>query len=72
MLRVNTYKNVGDKSAWKIKIAEGNTKTGWSPAPEDVEDNINSKADNTLTQEQLNALNEKNGIMQAELEAKLV
>lgn len=70
MLRVNTYKKVSDKSVWKIKIAEGNTKSGWSPASEDVEDNINSKADNALTQEQLNALNEKNSIMQAELEAK--
>lgn len=36
----------------------------------EIEQNINSKADNTLTQEQLNALNEKNSIMQAELEAK--
>lgn len=70
MLRVNTYKKVSDKSVWKIKIAEGNTKTGWSPAPEDVQDNIDSKADNGLTQEQLNKLNEKNNLMQAELEAK--
>ncbi|WP_247906770.1 phage tail protein [Streptococcus anginosus] len=36
----------------------------------EIEQNINSKADGTLTQEQLNALNEKNGIMQAELKAK--
>lgn len=36
----------------------------------EIEQNINSKADNALTQEQLNALNEKNAIMQAELEAK--
>ncbi len=35
-----------------------------------LNDNINSKADNSLTQEQLNALSEKNSIMQAELEAK--
>lgn len=35
-----------------------------------LNDNINSKGDNTLTQEQLNALSEKNSIMQAELEAK--
>lgn len=70
MLRVNTYKKVSDKSVWKVKIAEGNTKTGWSPAPEDIEDSINSKADNALTQEQINALNEKNSIMQAEWEAK--
>lgn len=70
MLRVNTYKKVSDKSVWKIKIAEGNTKTGWSPAPEDIEDNINSKADNALTQEQLNALAEKSQIQEAELKAK--
>lgn len=70
ILRVNTYKNVSDKSAWKIKIAEGNTKSGWSPAFEDVQSDIDSKADNALTQERLNALDEKNGIMQAELEAK--
>lgn len=36
----------------------------------EIEQNINSKADQSLTQEQLNALNEKNSIMQAELEAK--
>ena len=36
----------------------------------EIEQNINSKADGTLTQEQLNALNEKNSIMQAGLEAK--
>lgn len=36
----------------------------------EIEQNINSKADNALTKEQLNALNEKNAIMQAELEAK--
>ncbi|MDW8691153.1 phage tail spike protein [Streptococcus suis] len=42
----------------------------WQPAPEDIDDNLNSKADQVLTQEQLNALNEKAGIIQAELEAK--
>lgn len=36
----------------------------------EIEQNINSKADGTLTQEQLNALNEKNSIIQAGLEAK--
>ena len=36
----------------------------------EIEQNINSKADQTLTQEQLNALNEKNSIMQAELDAR--
>ena len=36
----------------------------------EIEQNINSKADQSLTQEQLNALNEKNAIMKAEWEAK--
>lgn len=36
----------------------------------EIEQNINSKADGVLTQEQINALNEKNAIMQAEWEAK--
>lgn len=36
----------------------------------EIEQNINSKADGVLTQEQINALNEKNSIMRAELEAK--
>lgn len=36
----------------------------------EIEQNINSKADQTLTQEQLNALNEKNSIIRAELDAK--
>lgn len=36
----------------------------------EIEQNINSKADQSLTQEQINALNEKNSIMRAEFEAK--
>ena len=36
----------------------------------EIKDSIDSKADQGLTQEQLNALNEKAGIIQAELEAK--
>ena len=39
-------------------------------APEDVQDQIGDKADNALTQEQLNALAEKNALIQAEMEAK--
>lgn len=37
---------------------------------EDVMDGINSKADQGLTQEQLNALNEKSQILEAEMKAK--
>ena len=42
----------------------------WQPAPEDIEDNLNSKADQVLTQEQLNALAEQAQIHEAELKAK--
>lgn len=52
------------------KIEIGTVSTDFSEAPEDVQESINSKADQGLTQEQLNALNEKAGIIQAELEAK--
>ena len=69
-LRVNTYHKGGTKSVWDVKVEKGNIKTDWSPAPEDVQEGIDSKADQVLTQEQLNALNEKAGVIQAELEAK--
>ena len=51
-------------------LAVGTNFLGYVKAIEDVETDINSKANQRLTQEQLNALNEKAGIIQAELEAK--
>lgn len=51
-------------------LAVGTNFLGYVKAIEDVETDIDSKADQGLTQEQLNALNEKAGIIQAELEAK--
>ena len=51
-------------------LAVGTNFLGYVKAIEDVETDINSKADQRLTQEQLNALNEKAGIIQADLEAK--
>lgn len=51
-------------------LAIGTNFHDYVKAIEDVENDINSKADQGLTQEQLNALNEKAGIIQAELEAK--
>ena len=51
-------------------LAVGTNFLGYVKAIEDVETDINSKADQGLTQEQLNALNEKAGIIQADLEAK--
>ena len=50
-------------------LAVGTNFLGYVKAIEDVESDINSKADQALTQDQLNALNEKAGIIQAELEA---
>lgn len=53
-----------------IKLEEGNIPTDWTPAIEDVQDEIDSKADDVLTQAQLNRLNETNSIIKAELNAK--
>lgn len=53
-----------------LKIQEGKVATGFSKAPQDVDDDINSKADSALTQEQLNALEAKRLQMEVELKAK--
>ena len=53
-----------------MKLERGTVATDWTPAPEDIEADINSKADQVLTQEQLNALAEKSQIHEAELKAK--
>ena len=69
-LRVNTYHKTASKSVWEVKVEKGTVKTDWTPAIEDVQDDIDSKADSVLTQAQLNKLNEVNSVVQAELEAK--
>nr|DAX56571.1 MAG TPA: tail protein [Caudoviricetes sp.] len=69
-LRVNTYHKTASKSVWEVKIEKGTVKTDWTPAIEDVQDDIDSKANQVLTQAQLNKLNEVNSVVQAELEAK--
>lgn len=51
-------------------LYEGHVVKDWSPAFEDVQNQIDSKADQALTQAQLNKLNEVNSVVQAELEAK--
>ena len=53
-----------------VQLEIGNVMTDFRLSAEDVQEAINSKADQGLTQEQLNALNEKAGIIQAEVEAK--
>lgn len=59
-------------TAWVtgVMVQFGNVATGHVWAPEDIQSDIDSKADQTLTQEQLNALAEKNSIIKAEMEAK--
>lgn len=52
------------------KVEVGTVSTDFSEAPEDVQADIDSKADQGLTQEQLNALNEKSQILEAEMKAK--
>lgn len=68
-----------DSATWVIgdvvflrdpQLEDGNIATTPIPALEDVQSDIDSKADQTLTQEQLNALVEKNSIIKAEMEAK--
>ena len=52
------------------KLENGNVPTPYTRNPEDIQSDIDSKADQELTQEQLNALAEKNALIQAEMEAK--
>lgn len=53
-----------------LKIQKCKLATGFSKAPQDVDSDINSKADQTLTQEQLNALEAKRLQMEVELKTK--
>lgn len=52
------------------KVERGTISTDHSEAPEDTQEQIDSKADQALTQDQLNALAEKNNLIKAEMEAK--
>ena len=52
------------------KVERGTVSTDHTEAPEDAQAEIDSKADQALTQEQINALNEKNQILEAEMKAK--
>ena len=66
------YDHAGDNniSIRNVKFEKGTIPTDWSLAPEDVQRDIDSKADQGLTQEQLNALSEKSQILEAEMKAK--
>ncbi|WP_049512312.1 hypothetical protein [Streptococcus anginosus] len=39
-LRVNTYHKDARKKVWEVKVEQGTIKTGWSPAPEDTDEQI--------------------------------
>lgn len=52
------------------KVEVGTVSTDFSEATEDIQNDINSKADQSLTQEQLNALAEKARLHDVELKAK--
>ena len=58
-------------SAWVtgVMVQFGNVATGHVWAPEDIQADIDSKADQTLTQEQLNALEAKRLQMETEMKA---
>lgn len=59
-------------NAWVtgVMVQFGNVATGHLWAPEDIQADIDSKADSALTQEQLNALEAKRLQMEVELKAK--
>jgi len=50
-LRVNTYHKTASKSVWEVKVEKGTVKTDWTPAIEDVQDDIDSKADTSSAQQ---------------------
>ena len=59
-------------TAWVtgVKVEIGNTATDYSVAQEDIDSVIASKADQLLTQDQINQLSERNALLKAELDAK--
>lgn len=64
--------NSTEEEVWLAgcKVEDGNIPTPYTRNPEDVQSDIDSKADQALTQQQLNALAEQNSIVKAEMEAK--
>lgn len=54
----------------ELDCYEGTTDRAWQASPKDLASQLDGKADSTLTQDQINKLNELNSIVQAELKAK--
>lgn len=55
---------------WAVLIVGAIPMTSWQPHWSETQKQLDSKADQSLTQEQLNALNEKSQILEAEMKAK--
>ena len=54
----------------ELDCYEGTTDRAWQASPKDLDNKLDGKADNALTQDQLNKLNEVNSVIKAEIEAK--
>ncbi|ARU13503.1 antireceptor [Streptococcus phage P7132] len=54
----------------ELDCYEGTTDRSWQASPKDLKEYVDTKADDVLTQAQLNRLNEMNSIIKAELAAK--
>ncbi|WP_247916280.1 phage tail spike protein [Streptococcus salivarius] len=54
----------------ELDCYEGTTDRAWQASPKDLKGQLDNKADSRLTLEQINSLNERAGIIQAEMEAK--
>ncbi|MGU7929297.1 phage tail spike protein [Streptococcus suis] len=61
----------GEVEFEKVSLRRGDIDLGWQASPEDLQNQLNSKADQALTQEQLNALNERANLLKTELDAKV-
>ena len=55
---------------WAVLTVGAVPLTSWQPHWSETQKQIDDKADQVLTQEQINALNERAGLIQAEMEAK--
>ena len=65
-----TVETTAEVQVCGVALYEGTIAKDWSPSINDLESQINSKADQALTEQQLNLLTEKAQQMQVELDAR--
>lgn len=65
-----TNSNVSLLFFTELDCYDGTTDRAWQASPKDLKEQIDDKADETITQDQLNALKEQAELQQKELEAK--